>query len=322
MEIDGAGLRVLTRDECLALLATAQIGRIAVSARALPLILPVRFAMDGDQIVISTRYGTTLDASTRDTVVAFEAEGPSSHSTVGWSVHVNGIARHVTAPVELDRLAALLLPSWSLESAARLVTITTDQLSGRLAAGVPVRPAAHDLDGVIHNRGPSTLAAVHLVTHREGMTTDANGITILDTHTCLALMRTAEVGRLAVSIADLPDIFPINYVVDRGTVVFRTAEGTKLAAALLGRGVAFEVDGYDADAGDAWSVVIKGYATEIEQMHQFFDVLDLPLFPWHAGPKHRFVRIEPVEITGRRFQVVGQEAWGGDRQDRRRAPDE
>ena len=95
--------------------------------------------------------------------------------------------------------------------------------------------------------------------------------------------------------------------------MFRTAEGTKLAAALLGRGVAFEVDGYDAAEGEAWSVVVKGYAIEIEQMHEYFDALDLPLFPWHAGPKHRFVRIEPVEFTGRRFHVLGHDAWGGDK---------
>ena len=144
-------------------------------------------------------------------------------------------------------------------------------------------------------------------------------MTVLDTHMCLDLLRRREVGRLAVSITDHPDIFPINDVVDWGTVVFRTAEGTKLAAALVGRSVAFESDGYDPDAGDAWSVVVKGYAIEIEQLQQFFDVLDLPLFPWHAGPKHRFVRIEPVAITGRRFHVVGREAWSGDDQASRRA---
>ena len=145
------------------------------------------------------------------------------------------------------------------------------------------------------------------------MTTLHEGIASLDTHECLALLRSAEVGRLAVSVTDHPDIFPINYVVDRGTVVFRTAEGTKLAASLFGRGVAFEVDGYDAAEGEAWSVVIKGYAIEIEQSHQYFDALDLPLFPWHAGPKHRFVRIEPVEFSGRRFHVLGHDAWGGDK---------
>ncbi len=154
------------------------------------------------------------------------------------------------------------------------------------------------------------------------MTPNADGIATLDTSTCLDLLRSSEVGRLAVSITDHPDIFPINYVVDHGRIVFRTAEGTKLAAALLGRGIAFEVDGYNPDAGEAWSVVIKGYATEIERMDEYFDALDLPLFPWHAGSKHRFVRIEPVEISGRRFQIVGHDAWGGDRPEVRRAAPE
>ena len=93
------------------------------------------------------------------------------------------------------------------------------------------------------------------------MTTDTKtGMTIHEPDVCWNLLRSAEVGRLAVSIKDQPDIFPINFVVDHGTVVFRTAEGTKLAAAVLGRGVAFEADGFDAGAGEAWSVVIKGRA--------------------------------------------------------------
>ena len=71
--------------------------------------------------------------------------------------------------------------------------------------------------------------------------------------------------------------------------------------------MAFEIDGYEPEAGEAWSVVMKGYAIEIEQVQHYFEALDLPLFPWHAGPKHRFVRIEPVEISGRRFRVVGRE---------------
>ena len=130
-------------------------------------------------------------------------------------------------------------------------------------------------------------------------------MTVLEPGQSWALLRQAEVGRLAVSIADHPDIFPVNFTVDHATVVFRTAEGTKLAAAVLGRGVAFEVDGYEPAAGEAWSVVIKGHAHEIEGMHELFDAQDLPLFPWHAGPKHRFVRIIPEAISGRRFHVTG-----------------
>jgi uncharacterized protein len=64
------------------------------------------------------------------------------------------------------------------------------------------------------------------------------------------------------------------------------------------------------DQGDAWSVVVKGHASEIERMQDVFDALDLPLFPWHASPKHRFVRIEPSDVSGRRFHVVQPEKRG------------
>src|SRR5262245_17322293 len=130
------------------------------------------------------------------------------------------------------------------------------------------------------------------------------GITVLDQHECWELLRSAEVGRLAVSILERPDIFPVNHVVDRGRIVFRTAEGTKLAAAVLGTAVAYEVDGYDAAKGEAWSVVVKGRAVEIQRLHELLAATDLPLFPWHVAPKGRFVRIEPDSVTGRRFRVV------------------
>lgn len=128
----------------------------------------------------------------------------------------------------------------------------------------------------------------------------------LDEHQCWELLRSQEVGRLAVAIANHPDIFPINYVVDHASVVFRTAEGTKLAAAVLGESVAFEADG-ETD-GEAWSVVVKGQAVEIERMYELFDALELPLYPWHVAPKHRFVRILPEIVTGRRFRVADRVA--------------
>ena len=47
--------------------------------------------------------------------------------------------------------------------------------------------------------------------------------------------------------------------------------------------VAFEADGYDAEAHDAWSVVISGRAEEIKQVHERIESMDLPLFPWQAA---------------------------------------
>lgn len=139
--------------------------------------------------------------------------------------------------------------------------------------------------------------------------TESTGPIILPEHTCWMLLRSAEVARLAVSDDGTPDIFPINFVVDHGTIVFRTAQGSKLDAAASNPLVAFEVDGYDAEANEAWSVVIKGRAEEIKQLHERIESLDLPLFPWHDAPKSRFLRIVPDSISGRRFHKADKTAW-------------
>jgi uncharacterized protein len=130
------------------------------------------------------------------------------------------------------------------------------------------------------------------------------GVVTLDAAACWELLRAAEVGRLAVSVAGGVDIFPINYVVDEGTIVFRTAEGTKLAACIIGPRVAFEADGYDPHAGEAWSVVIKGHAREVQLLDEVPETAFGSLFPWQKGRKDRFVRVVPAQISGRRFQVA------------------
>lgn len=148
------------------------------------------------------------------------------------------------------------------------------------------------------------------------------GTTVLQVHDCWALLRSAQVGRLAVSGAEYPDLFPINYLVDRGTVVFRTGEGTKFAAVTACPQVAFEIDGYDPDAGEAWSVIVKGLAEEIKEFYESLEALRLPLSPWHAEPKNRFVRIVPADISGRRFHVQDAAAWRTPMTDARNAAPE
>jgi nitroimidazol reductase NimA-like FMN-containing flavoprotein (pyridoxamine 5'-phosphate oxidase superfamily) len=136
------------------------------------------------------------------------------------------------------------------------------------------------------------------------MTSGAGGgIAVLDVPTCWQLVAGEEVGRLVVSVDQRPDIFPVNYAVDEATIVFRTAERTKLSAVFVDSAVAFEVDGYDSATDTAWSVVIKGHAAEVP-MHELLDDLAFPLFSWTPTSKPRFVRVVPDEITGRRFHVV------------------
>jgi hypothetical protein len=131
----------------------------------------------------------------------------------------------------------------------------------------------------------------------------------LEHHECLALLRTVSVGRLAVLADGRPDIFPINYTVDGGTMVFRTGEGTKLAGASNGAAVALEADGVDPDTGLAWSVVVKGTASVVTGTEQLMESAGLYLFPWQAGKKDAFVRITADSITGRRFRVTEPITW-------------
>ncbi|MEO8749386.1 MAG: pyridoxamine 5'-phosphate oxidase family protein [Allobranchiibius sp.] len=153
------------------------------------------------------------------------------------------------------------------------------------------------------------------------MTTDpGSGVMILDASACWQLLRSTDVGRLAVATAEGPDIFPINFLVDQGTIVFRTSVGSKLAAAATDPNVAFEADGYEPEAGQAWSVVVKGRAEEIRRLHELVDTTTFPLFPWHAGPKNRFVRIAARAISGRRFHIVDPASWRTEFTDAPRAP--
>jgi uncharacterized protein len=132
----------------------------------------------------------------------------------------------------------------------------------------------------------------------EGHQAASQGLAVRE---CWELLRSCEVGRLAVVVDEVPDIFPINHVVDHGSIVFRTAPGSKLSGIDEGM-VAFEVDGGDAD--EVWSVVVKGRALRVAEPYQIIDATELPLYPWQEGPKPIFVRIEATEVTGRRFRPV------------------
>jgi nitroimidazol reductase NimA-like FMN-containing flavoprotein (pyridoxamine 5'-phosphate oxidase superfamily) len=131
----------------------------------------------------------------------------------------------------------------------------------------------------------------------------------LSADACWALMRSVETGRLGVTVNGEPDIFPVTFLVDHGTVVFRTAPGTKRSAALNSPRVAFEADGLDAATGQAWSVVVKGRAEAVQQLHELLDTTALPLYPWHTSPKHHLIRVVVEEITGRRFVIAERARW-------------
>ncbi|MET7332297.1 pyridoxamine 5'-phosphate oxidase family protein [Nonomuraea sp. NPDC005650] len=131
MQLDSSGLQVLSREECLGLLSTTPIGRIVFTDHALPAVQPVNFHLDGHSIVIRTSTGSKLAAATRRAVVAFEADEFDPGLRTGWSVTAVGHARAVTDPDEMDRLAALPLPTWAPGSRDHYIVIDAEQVSGR-----------------------------------------------------------------------------------------------------------------------------------------------------------------------------------------------
>ena len=112
-------------------------------------------------------------------------------------------------------------------------------------------------------------------------------------------LRSTPMGRLAVSAGGELDIFPVNYLVDDGTLLFRTAPGTKLVELTVHSGVAFEIDGFDDIT--AWSVVVKGTAARLEHQDEIDRADMLPLTPWIPTLKYRYVRITPTSLSGRSF---------------------
>jgi uncharacterized protein len=128
------------------------------------------------------------------------------------------------------------------------------------------------------------------------------GMELLGEGECLDLLARATVGRVAVTVGALPAIFPVNFALSDGAVVFRTGDGTKLAAATDQTVLAFEVDDWDPMEQTGWSVLALGRATVVEDPDEAARLRRLPLAPWAGGTREHFVRM-PIEfVSGRRIE--------------------
>ena len=122
----------------------------------------------------------------------------------------------------------------------------------------------------------------------------------IDRTECLQLLAEHHLGRLAVVVDGQPLIFPVNYALSGGQIVFRTDPGTKLHGARDQR-VAFEIDGVDTMYHDGWSVLVVGVAREEHSAARRRAFAELPIRPWVSGPKAHWMAIAGGSITGRRI---------------------
>lgn len=135
----------------------------------------------------------------------------------------------------------------------------------------------------------------------------SDAVTELGEDEAWQLLAGVPIGRLATTIGDDIEVFPVNHVVDDGTVVFRTAQGSKLFELTVNSRVAFEADAYDEVGG--WSVVVHGEAQVLQDPAEIEQAEQLPLRPWVATLKTTYVRIRPHRVSARRFRF-GEEPEG------------
>lgn len=118
--------------ECADLLRTSRVGRVILTDRALPVAMPVNYAVDGESIVFRTGSSGALNAAAAGAVVAFEVDDLDPVRRVGWSVLVTGVMRAITGVSDLLRAEQLRLDSWgSAGPDSRFVRIPFAMLTGR-----------------------------------------------------------------------------------------------------------------------------------------------------------------------------------------------
>lgn len=283
-------LERLTAAECRALLPAASVGRLAVPTPTFPTVDLVSFALAEGGLVVAVRGGSAGDAVAAGTRVAFESDVLDHRLRSGWSVTVTG-------PVEeLDdataQLVAPKLSPWPPATGDRLLLIRADRINGQRVVAAPGAPSP------TFPPAPAPVAHRSAINMRRRVTGADEG-----------LFRLADggqrVGRLAISVAGEPLIFPVNYALDGDAVIFRTRVGTKLSGITRSM-AAFAVDQIDG-SGQGWSVVLQGLAQEVldadsDSLRE--RIAALTLETWPGGDRPNVVRITPYLVQGAQWTAA------------------
>lgn len=138
---------------------------------------------------------------------------------------------------------------------------------------------------------------------------DQRGSEILETPECLRLLALAakegRIGRLAVNESQAPLVVPLNFTVHDHGVLIRIGPG-RLSELVPGSLVSFEVDHVDPDAGNAWSVLVRGLASALDQGGPPLALPAVPR-PLVPDPGDMIIVIRPDVVTGRRFGLLARD---------------
>lgn len=128
--LDRNAMQVLCREECLTLIRNEPVGRVAMVVCGVPVVVPVNFAVLGEDVVFRTGTGSKLVVAVERGLLTLEVDSVDVEMRSGWSVLVTGGASEITRPDELAAVAALDLHSW-VPGRERYIRIRSEMVSGR-----------------------------------------------------------------------------------------------------------------------------------------------------------------------------------------------
>ncbi len=132
---------------------------------------------------------------------------------------------------------------------------------------------------------------------------DVDGLDVLDRATCMSLLGTLDVGRCAwVEDDGRVVVLPVNFFIEAGDIIFRSAAGAKLLAARKGQLFSFEGDLLEPALHSGWSVLVTGPASEVTDPDEA-ERLSRLVHPWGRDVRPRVVRLQVHQVTGRRLRV-------------------
>ena len=122
---------------------------------------------------------------------------------------------------------------------------------------------------------------------------------VLSPAECLKLIGAGGVGRVALWAPSGPEIFPVNFVIHDGAIVFRTNPYSTLGTYGWATEIAFEVDEIFPELQQGWSVVAHGRATVIIDDALRQRLLESEPKPWAGGYRPTYVSLRWDRISGR-----------------------
>lgn len=143
-------LEEIDRDECLRLMSTQSIGRLAVADHGYypPHIVPVNFTVEADAVIFRSDPGLKFKlAVLSEHSVSFEVDSIDRTGRMAWSVVVQGRAELLTDD-DVDGLTyGPWLQPWAPGERREWVRIVPYAITGRRLRAVPPSPPAEDQPG-------------------------------------------------------------------------------------------------------------------------------------------------------------------------------